>query len=579
MTAGLLAVLAVLFPLILSLLSLVPWLRPFVVRYGSIVAAWPAVALALAPSAFDAFDIEWILFGVRIAPPDSTVRNVLLTTTILWSFAGWFARDYIDAHVHSFWCFFFATLAGNVGVLVAQDVATFYLSYVLMTFAAYGLIVHERNDEAWRAGRVYLWMAIGAEVLLLAAFWLIVGSRIDVPLAEAPRIAAHAPNRTILIALLLLGFGVKVGIVPVHVWLPLAHPVAPTPASAILSGTLIKAGVIGWLRFLPLGLAAIPNAGITCAVFGLVTTLYASAVGALQREPKTVLAYSSISQMGFVATALGAAFTAPSTAPAVTTAVVLFAQHHMLTKGALFLGLGALGGMAKTGGRRSVMVGTVVVAASIAGAPLTSGALAKIALTGAIARAPGVWATFAGLLSVGAVGSTILMIRFSCLALAASSPDANAARPPRDLVLPWALLAGTALALPLVLAQPPADPGTLLDVGHLASAAWPIIVGGAIALVASRESVVRRLPGVPPGDVVVPLTRFVERIRSASDSVRKRVLPPLDASMLTTRSHVAGWTANASGTLQLVEEALGDARTLGSMLLLLVIIVLACAGR
>jgi hypothetical protein len=225
------------------------------------------------------------------------------------------------------------------------------------------------------------------------------------------------------------------------------------------------------------------------------------------------------------------------------------------------------------------MVGTVILAASIAGAPLTSGALAKIALTGAVARAPGMWATFAALLSVGAVGSTLLMIRFSCLALASSSPDANATRSPRDLVLPWALLAGTALVLPLVLARPPNDPSTLLDMGHLTSAAWPIIAGGVIALISSRGSVVRRLPGVPPGDVVVPLTRFVDRIRSASDSASKRVLSPLDGSMLTARSHVAGWTANASETLQRVEESLGDARVLGSMLLVLVIIALACAGR
>lgn len=582
MTAGFLVAVAVVFPLLLAILSLVPRLRAYVQRYGSIAAAWPALALALASVAFDPFDVDWLLLGVRIAPPDSTLRSVLLTTALLWSFAGWFARDYIiDARRDSFWCFFFATLGGNVGVLVAQDVATFYLSYVVMTFAAYGLIVHERSADVWRAGRVYLGMAIGAEVLLLAAFWLIVCSRIDIPLAEAPRIVAQRPDRGLVIALLLFGFGVKVGIVPVHVWLPLAHPVAPTPASAILSGTLIKAGVVGWLRFLPLGLVAVPEAGIACALLGLVSTLYASAIGSIQREPKTVLAYSSISQMGFVAAALGAALTAPSTAPAVTASIVLFTQYHMLTKGALFLGLGALGGAPKAAGRRSVTLGTLALAASIAGAPLTSGALAKIALTGAIARVPGAWTTFGYLLSVGAVGSTLLMIRFSSLALGSSSPDADAdaARPARDLVLPWALLAGTALVLPLVLARPPTAPDTLLEMGHLTSAAWPILAGGAIAVVGSREPVARRLRGVPPGDVLVPTTRFVERISSVSDSLREQLLSPLGPRMHAARPRVTGWLATASRTLERVEVGLGDARVLGSMLLLLIIIVFACAGR
>ena len=95
------------------------------------------------------------------------------------------------------------------------------------------------------------------------------------------------------------------GLVPLHVWLPLAHPAAPMPASAVLSGAIIKAGVIGLIRFLPLdGSLADWSAGLTS--LGLVTAFYAVAVGITQANPKTVLAYSSVSQMGFVAAVLGA---------------------------------------------------------------------------------------------------------------------------------------------------------------------------------------------------------------------------------------------------------------------------------
>ena len=87
------------------------------------------------------------------------------------------------------------------------------------------------------------------------------------------------------------------GLVPLHVWLPLAHPAAPMPASAVLSGAIIKAGVIGLIRFLPFD-GALPDWGAVLTAVGLLTAFYGVAVGITQANPKTVLAYSSVSQMG-----------------------------------------------------------------------------------------------------------------------------------------------------------------------------------------------------------------------------------------------------------------------------------------
>jgi hydrogenase-4 component B len=107
------------------------------------------------------------------------------------------------------------------------------------------------------------------------------------------------------IGLLLLGLGVKAGMVPLHIWLPLAHPAAPVAASAVLSGTMIKTALLGWMRFLPVGAVALPEWGGLLAGAGTLTLLFALPIGLTQSDPKVVLAYSSISKMGLMMLVLG----------------------------------------------------------------------------------------------------------------------------------------------------------------------------------------------------------------------------------------------------------------------------------
>jgi formate hydrogenlyase subunit 3/multisubunit Na+/H+ antiporter MnhD subunit len=120
------------------------------------------------------------------------------------------------------------------------------------------------------------------------------------------------------------------GVYALHVWLPLAHPVAPTPASAVLSGAMIKAGLLGWLRFLPLGEAATPGWGNVCTIAGLAAAFDGVLVGCTQDNAKTVLAYSSISQMGFMTMAVGVGLTVPAVWTQALTATALYALHHAM---------------------------------------------------------------------------------------------------------------------------------------------------------------------------------------------------------------------------------------------------------
>jgi len=511
-------------------LAAVPW------------AAVPALVLALLPGADGVEVIAPALFtGVRLSL-DAPGRAFLLLTALLWVAAGVFARSYHreDPHGERFFGFFVLTMAGNLGLTVAGDILSFYLFFALMTFAGYGLVVQRRNGEAWRAGRVYMVMAILGEACILAAV-LCLGR-------AAPGAAAFGPElqtawailgdlgwATGVAALAVAGFGVKAGLVPLHLWLPLAHPVAPTAASALLSGSMIQAGVLAWLRYLPAGLA-LPEMGAALGALGVVSILYGAGVGLAQDDPKTVLAYSSVSQMGYMALGVGLLLRSPGWAGAALVPVVFFAIHHGIAKGALFLSVGVADRTRGSTPSRSVtlvLAVTALPALILAGAPMTTGARAKGSLkAGLKSLAPGWYETLEPVLLLASVGTTLLMIRFLItlrrrmtrsprrVARETGSGRPDGVRASTGLLLPWVALvavgAAGSLWLPLAFTPPPGIAVPAPGEG-LAEAAGPLLVGLLVGWGVLRGP---GLPGgirnlrLPPGDLVVFFEGLTRRLRA-----------------------------------------------------------------
>ena len=315
---------------------------------------------------------------------------LLGAAALLWIAAGIYARSYLKGQPNRgrFAVWWLLSLTGSLGVFMAGDMATFYVTFGLASLAAWGLVIHDGTPGALRAGAVYLGLAVLSEVCLLMGFALLAAATPGSSLAIQGAVALlpTSPWRDATLAFLIVGFGLKVGLVPLHVWLPLAYPAAPIPAAAVISGAISKAGVIGLLRFLPLE-AALPDWGAALAAVGLVSAFYGVAVGITQANPKTVLAYSSVSQMGFIATVLGMALAAGNDSANV--AAAFYAAHHVLAKGALFLAVG----VAATGGARRwwpVLLPAAVLALGFGGLPLTGGGLAKLAVKPPLGE--GVWA-------------------------------------------------------------------------------------------------------------------------------------------------------------------------------------------
>ena len=312
-------------------------------------------------------------------------------------------------------------------------------------------------------------------------------------LRDAAEALQTAPSRDVILSLLIAGFGMKIALLPMHFWMPLSYTASPIPAAAVLSGAAVKAGVIGLIRFLPFDVA-LPGWGELLTIVGFCGAFYGVGVGITQTNPKTVLAYSSVSQMGFLAAVLGMGLAAGD--ESVAPLVAFYAAHHVLVKGALFL---AVGVAALTASQRIglVVVPGAVIALGLAGLPLTGGALAKLAVKDPLGY--GIAGTLA---SLSASGTTLLMLHFlHRLVLTAKRDPAEpvAAR----LVVPWLAMAVACIAVPWIM-YPLAGFGFPSDAfapAALWKVLWPVLLGGVLAVGLWRWG--HRLPRIPEGDVVV----------------------------------------------------------------------------
>lgn len=495
---------ALVWPLLLAALAGLPWFRPHAIRLLPL-APLPALWLAIAGEA-GTTEAPDLLLGVSLGLDPG--RQLLLgMTALLWTVAGLAAQPMAGRpNTGLFAGFWSLTLAGNLGVFLALDVVTFYVAFAAVSLAAWFLVVHDRSEKALQAGRIYIVIALAGEVALLLG--LVIGAD------SAGSLAIDAVRRAlgghpVAIALLVAGFGIKAGLVPLHVWLPLAHPAAPVPASAVLSGAIVKAGVFAMILFLPEGAA-----GHVLMTLGLAGAFGAALWGLTQANPKAVLAYSTISQMGLMIMLVGAGGTARETVP-------YFALHHGLAKGALFLLVGVMMAAQGRGQRRLCLALAAAVAASVAGVPLTGGALAKTAVKQDLAN----WAALS--LSVSSVGTSLILVWFLARLRDVESSAIPAAWGLR-LLLP-ASLAVAAVVAPWMLWQGWTDlgPDYPLKPETLTSALWPV----ALALPAALALLRWPVPPRPPGDLLLLL-----RVPQPPDLALPEVLPLRPDTRLAARA-------------------------------------------
>ncbi|HUY82464.1 MAG TPA: hydrogenase 4 subunit B [Acidobacteriaceae bacterium] len=266
----------------------------------------------------------------------------------------------LGLHYHIF-------LASMALVVLADDAYFFMVAWELMALSSYFLVVSQhRRSEIRRAGFLYLLMAHLGAICLLFSFGVLQGGNWQLTF-EAMRATTHTPFwATVAFLLALLGFGAKAGLVPLHGWLPEAHPAAPSPVSAMMSGLMLKTAVYGMLRItFDLLHVQFWQWGVLVLVLGLFSALYGAIFAGVKTDMKRLLAYSSIENIGLIFTGIGLAILfaschLPLFAALALSAVLLHSLNHSLFKSLLFLAtgnvlhatkrrsLGALGGLAHT---------------------------------------------------------------------------------------------------------------------------------------------------------------------------------------------------------------------------------------
>lgn len=510
-------------------------------RWALPLASLPALALGLLPAQH--LEAPALLLGMTLRV-DDLARPLLLLAGVAWSAAAWFAAGRLKERFRTFALFWLATLAGLQLAVLAGELVTFYTGYVVMTFAAYGLVVHERSAAALGAARVYMVMALFGEALLLTGVLYLGATLGNAQLSSLPA-ALQGSEAAWAAALLVGGLAVKMGLVPLHLWLPVAHPVAPVAASAILSGVIVKAGLLGALRLVP---AAPFESGVGPALLlaaGLFTAFYGVAVGLAQAKLKTVLAYSTVSQMGLLATALAVAL-APGSERS-TPLIALLVLHHGLNKAALFLAAGGEAGA--TAWRRLLLA---LPALSLVGLPLTSGELAKQALKGSLAESA-LGAGAALVLGLASVATALLMLRVGSLAL-----DQRDVRVPVHPAWPLLVLAGLALPWWHVATTTGA---TLPELATLRDALWP--PAAAVALAWAWRHAGWPAPHLPAGDILVPLQAGVAAAARGWQGWRRDVTWP-------PRWPIAPVAPRVAALIRQVEAALVRLPAAGVVLLVLV---------
>jgi formate hydrogenlyase subunit 3/multisubunit Na+/H+ antiporter MnhD subunit len=341
----------------------------------------------------------------------------LLPILVLAALAGIYGAGYLREwrgrkNLGACWFFFNLLVACMVLVVVARNAVLFLIAWETMALASYALVVFEdERDDVRRAGRTYLIATHLGTGALLVLFLLLGQSAGSLDFAD---LGPGAGSLTLLFVLAVIGFGTKAGFMPLHVWLPEAHPASPSHVSALMSGVMIKTGIYGLLRCLAFLGPPPPIWGWTMIGIGVSSGVLGVLFALAQHDIKRLLAYHSVENIGIIALGigvglLGRSYDLPAMAWLGFAGALLHVANHALFKGLLFLGAGAvvhsthtreidhLGGLLKrmpwTG------AGFLVGSAAISGLPpfngfvseflIFSGALTGVVTLGAAGAAAG----------------------------------------------------------------------------------------------------------------------------------------------------------------------------------------------
>jgi hydrogenase-4 component B len=362
------------------LASLATWRKPALCRYiccGSALAGASFGGLAAVLGILQGTPLRWsISSGIPLFAYsfdyDALAGFFNLTLAILAGAVSIYSFSYLKEfegkrNIGFFGFLFHILLLSLTIVFTAANAFLFLIGWEVMALVAYGLVTFYHEDrETRRAGLLYIVMAhIDAGCLLLGfALLMQVSGSADFASFRTAATQMSGAQQAAAFVLFFLGFGIKAGVIPFHIWLPAAHPVAPSNVSALLSGIVLKAGIYGMARIFLGGLGVLPSwTGLLVLIVGVASAVLGVLYALMEHDLKRLLAYHSIENIGIILIGLGAALVFrvaghPQLAAVALIAAMFHTLNHAIFKCLLFLGAGSV--LHSTGTRNMEELGGLI---------------------------------------------------------------------------------------------------------------------------------------------------------------------------------------------------------------------------
>lgn len=325
----------------------------------------------------------------------------------MWMMTTILSREYFTNHHHKtrFYSFFLLTLGATMGVFLSAELYTTFIFFEIMSFTSYVWVAQEENEPSLLAAATYLAVAVIGGMAMLMGLFILYHELGTLTISELLEAARAYPDKKVLYGAglcILTGFGAKAGAFPLHIWLPKAHPVAPAPASALLSGILTKTGIFGILAISSTLFLHDETWGRWILGIGVLTMLGGALLAVFSIDLKRTLACSSMSQIGFIMVGIGMASLLEEERFLAVRGTLLHMINHSLIKLVLFMAAGVIYMNAhaldlneiRGFGRKKPLLKFIflVGALTIAGIPFFGGYISKTLLHESMVEYGGGWA-------------------------------------------------------------------------------------------------------------------------------------------------------------------------------------------
>lgn len=271
-----------------------------------------------------------------------------LVGAVMWMMTSMLSREYFANHYRNrnrYYLFYLITLGATLGVFLSADLFTTFIFFEIMSFTSYTWVAHDETPGALRAAQTYLAVAVIGGMVTLMGLFLLQNTLGTLHIGALYAAAEACPDKGMIWAAglcILFGFGAKAGIFPLHIWLPKAHPVAPAPASALLSGILTKSGLFGVIAVSANLFRESEGWGNMLLMLALVTMLGGAVLAVFSVNLKRTLACSSMSQIGFILTGIAMSCLLGEENALAARGALLYMVNHSLFKLVLFMAAGVV---------------------------------------------------------------------------------------------------------------------------------------------------------------------------------------------------------------------------------------------